>query len=177
MMTYHKVSEKYLKDFKKTCDEKGIKYETDAEYEEAARNLVSFVDLLVEMDMAQRALKKRLETEPKGFALEGKGRNCSLCRRSVYDEDGWYDKWGFKCTNCQDAVNKRKIPGSLCGDYRHEKSIPDTILASKLNISVRTIRKQIHEGKIIGRGVPNGPYMILRKDNPNLGDVLAQLAK
>lgn len=50
-MTYHKVSEKYLKDFKDMCDKKGIKYETEAEYEEAARNLVSFVDLLVEMDM------------------------------------------------------------------------------------------------------------------------------
>ena len=65
-------------------------------------------------------------------------------------------------------MNKRKIPGSLCGDYRHEKSIPDTMLASKLNVSVRTIRKQIRERKIIGRRIPGGPYMILRKDNPRL---------
>lgn len=167
-MTYHKVSDKYLKEFKELCDKKDIKYETEAEYENAARNLVSFVDLLVEMDMAQRALKRRLETEPEGFTLEGKGRNCSLCRRSVYEGDGWYDKWGFKCSNCQDAVNKRKISGSLCGDYRHEKSIPDTVLASKLNISVRTIRKRIKDGEIIGRRIPDGPYMILRKDNLSL---------
>lgn len=65
-------------------------------------------------------------------------------------------------------MNKRKIPGSLCGDYTHKKSIPDTTLAMKLNVSVHKIRKQIREGKIIGRRVPNGPYMILRKDNPNL---------
>lgn len=50
-MTYHKISEKHLKEFKKLCDDKGIKYETEAEYEEAARNLVNFVDLLVEMDL------------------------------------------------------------------------------------------------------------------------------
>lgn len=172
MMTYHKVSEKYLKNFKKTCDEKGIKYETEAEYEEAARNLVSFVELLVEMDMAQRALKKRLETEPKGFALEGKGRNCSLCRRSVYDEDGWYDKWGFKCINCQDAVNKRKIPGSLCGDWDNEKCITESDLAWKMKLHPQTVRKLIRQGKIKARQIPHGPQLILRKDNPNLKDVI-----
>ena len=65
-------------------------------------------------------------------------------------------------------MNKRKIPGSLCGDYRHERSVPDTILASRLNIGVRIIRKKIEDGEIIGRRIPDGPYMILRKDNPNL---------
>ena len=100
--------------------------------------------------------------------MDGEGCQCGLCFKSVYDTPGWFDKWGFKCTNCQDAVNKRKISGSLCGDYRHEKSIPDTALASKLNMSVRTIRKKIKNGEINGRKIPNGPYMILRKDNPEL---------
>ena len=71
-------------------------------------------------------------------------------------------------------MNKRKIPGSICGDYRHEKSIPDTILASKLNISVRTIRKKIKDGEIIGRRISGGPYMILRKDNPSLAEAIAK---
>ena len=48
------------------------------------------------MDMGTTVPKKRLKTEPKGYALEGNGRNCSLCGRSVYESDGWYDKWGFK---------------------------------------------------------------------------------
>jgi hypothetical protein len=171
-MSYHKVSEKYLKDFKETCDKKGIKYETEAEYEEAARNLINLVDLLVEMDMAQRALKRRLETEPKGFALEGKGRNCSLCRRSVYEGDGWYDKWGFKCMNCQDAVNKKKIPGSLCGDWDYEKSITESALSWKSGLHAQTIRKLIRNGEIKARRIPHGPYMILRKDNPNIANIL-----
>ena len=72
-------------------------------------------------------------------------------------------------------MNKRKIPGSLCRDYRHERSIPDTVLASKLNLSIQAIRKQIREGNITGRRIPNGPYMILRRDNPNIIEVLAGL--
>jgi hypothetical protein len=159
------------------CDKKGIKYETDAEYEEGARNLVNLVDLLVEMDMAQRALKKRLETEPKGFTLEGKGRNCSLCGRSVYESDGWYDKWGFKCMNCQDAVNKKKIPGSLCGDWDHEKYVTDSTLSWKADLHTQTIRKLIRNGKIKARQIPKGPFLILRKDNPNLKDVIANERK
>lgn len=109
--------------------------------------------------------------------MAGDGRDCGLCGRHVWEEDGWFDKWGFKCLNCQDAINKRKIPGSLCGDYGHEKSIPDTDLAMKLDIKVATLRKWIREDKIKGRRIPNGPYMILRKDNPNLKEVLAQLSK
>ena len=132
------------------------------------RRLVDYFSLLIEIDQQEKARYAKLKDSPKGFAIDGEGRQRGLCFKSVFDTPGWFDKWGFKCSNCQDAVNKRKIPGSLCGDYRHEKSIPDTMLASKLNVSVRTIRKQIREGKIIGRRIPGGPYMILRKDNPRL---------
>lgn len=173
-MTYHQISDKHLEEFKKICDDKGIKYETEAEYREYAQNLVSLVDTLVEIDMEERARKKRHESEPKGFALEGKGRNCSLCRRTVYEGDGWYDKWGFKCMNCQDAVNKKKIPGSLCGDWDHKKCITDSDLSWKVGLHTQTIRKLIRNGKIKARQIPNGPYMILRKDNPSIADVLTE---
>lgn len=179
-MSYHKVSEKYLKEFKEfkeLCEKKNIKYETEVEYETAARNLVGLVDLLVEMDMAQRALKKRLETEPKGFSMAGEGRNCSLCGRTVYDTDGWYDKWGFKCMNCQDAVNKKKIPGSLCGDYDHKKYVTDSTLSYKSGLHIQTIRKLIRQGKIKARQIPKGPFLILRKDNPELKGILAEIIK
>ncbi len=171
-MRSHDISEKEMTEFKKLCDDKGIKYETEAEYRESMHNLVSFVDLLIEMDMAQKALKKRLETEPKGFVLEGKGRNCSLCGRGVYEGDGWYDKWGFKCMNCQGAVNKKKIPGSLCGDWDHKKCITDSDLSWKSGLHTQTIRKLIRNGEIKARPIPKGPFMILRKDNPNLSKVL-----
>ena len=74
--------------------------------------------------------------------------------------------------NCQSAVDKKKIPGSLCGDWKHGKCITDSSLSSKFDLRTRTIRKLIRQGKIIARQIPNGPYMILRKDNPNISDIL-----
>lgn len=171
-MKYYDISDKHFAEFKALCEEKGIKYETEAEYRQAAQNLLGYVDTLVQMDFEERERKARLEKEPKGFAVPGEGRNCSLCRRSVYDTDGWYDKWGFKCMNCQNAINKRKIPGSLCGDWDHEKCITDSDLAWKTKLHAQTIKKLIRQGKIKAREIPKGPYMILRKDNPNLLDVL-----
>lgn len=176
-MKYYKISDKYMAEFKALCEEKGIKYETEAEYREAAQNLLGYVDTLVQMDFEERQRKARLEEGPKGFALEGKGRTCSLCRRTVHDGDGWYDKWGFKCMNCQDAVNKRKIPGSLCRDWDDEKCVTESQLAMKTELHPQTIRKLIRQGKIKVRQIPKGPRLILRKDNPDLTKVLAETAK
>jgi hypothetical protein len=95
-----------------------------------------------------------------------------LCGYGVYEGDGWYDKWGFKCNNCQDAVNKKKIPGSLCGDYDHKKCITDTALSYRFDLHVQTIRKLIRRGDIKARQIPNGPFVILRKENPDLKKIL-----
>ncbi len=141
------------------------------------RRLVEYFSLLIEIDQQEKARFAKLKDSPKGYPMDGEGRQCGLCFRSVYDTHGWFDKWGFKCSNCQDAVNKRKIPGSLCGDYSHKKSIPDTILASKLNISVRTIRKKIKDGHIIGRKIPNGPHLLLKRENPKLSEILLQIVR
>lgn len=80
-------------------------------------NMVKLVELLIEMDQEEKRQQRRLLNEPKGFAMEAEDRSCSLCRHGPYGElKVWYDKWGFKCMNCQDAINKREIPGSLCKD-------------------------------------------------------------
>lgn len=168
----HKISEKNLDEFIKISEKEGTIYKTRAEAEESANNLVRFVDLLIEMDMQQKALKNRLKDEPKGFSMSGEGRTCSLCGYGVYEGDGWYDKWGFKCNNCQDAVNKKKIPGSLCGDYDHKKCITDTALSYRFDFHVQTIRKLIRRGDIKARQIPNGPFVILRKENPDLKKIL-----
>lgn len=139
--------------------------------DEELKRLAGLFDVLIEIDLMEKARFHQLEQEPGGYAMPGEGRNCSLCERGVYD-DGWFDKWGFKCTNCQEAVNKRIIPGSICRDRNHTKAIPDTTLAMKLDVKVGQIRRLIREGKIIARAIPHGPYVILRKDNPGLSKVL-----
>ena len=97
---------------------------------------------------------QRLETEPKGFAMAGDGRNCSLCGRGVYEGDGWYDKWGFKCMGCQKAADKRIVPGSMRGDWEHKKCITDPTLSYTTGLHIQTIRKLIRQGKIRVRRIP-----------------------
>lgn len=60
--------------------------------EEELKRLAQFMDVLIEIDMKQKSLYRRLKQEPKGFAMSGEGRNCSLCGRHMYDTDGWFDK-------------------------------------------------------------------------------------
>lgn len=167
------LKDKDYEQFKKLSNQEGIQYESDLEMRQSANNLIDFFNVLIEMDQAERSRKRRLDTEPKGFSMAGKGRNCSLCGCGVYEGNGWYDKWGFKCTNCQSAVDKKIIPGSLCGDYDHKKYITDSALSYKTGLHTQTIRKLIRQGKIIARQIPNGPNMILRKDNPNFSNVIS----
>lgn len=166
------ISDKSLDEFIALSEKEGIKYKTRVEASESANNLLGLCDVLIQMGLKEDGFKKRLEKEPKGFSLAGEGRNCSLCGYGVYESDGWYDKWGFKCTNCQEAVDKKQIPGSLCGDYNHKRCITDTSLSHKSGLHVQTIRKLIRQGKIKARQIPNGPFVILRKDNPNILDVI-----
>lgn len=74
--------------------------------------------------------------------------------------------------NCQDVVNKKKIPGSICGDWNNEKSVTDSDLSYKLGLHIQTIRKLIRQCKIKARAIPNGPNIILCKDNPSLLEAL-----
>lgn len=133
--------------------------------DEELKRLVQYFEILIEIDQSEKARFRRLEQEPKGFSMLGEGRSCSLCKQSNH-HDGWFDKWGFKCLNCQNAIDKRIIPGSICRDWDNKKSIVDSALSMELGISINKIRKLIREGEIIGRKIPNGPYVILQKDNP-----------
>ena len=168
------ISDKSLDEFIEISEKEGHTYKTREDARQSAYNLVRFVDVLIEIDQKEKALKRRLEDEPKGFSMEGNGRSCSLCGYSQYETSGWYDKWGFKCMNCQKAVDKKLIPGSLCRDYKNEKYVTDSTLSWKADIHIQTLRKLARQGKLKARLIPNGPYLFLRKDNPNIMDVIEE---
>ena len=136
------------------------------------RRLVDYFSLLIEIDQQEKARYAKLKDSPTGYPMDGEGRQCGLCFKSVYDTPGWFDKWGFKCMNCQDAVNKKKTPGSLCRDHDHKKYVTEFYLSHISGLHHRTIQKLIKQGRIITRQVPKGPALILRKDNPHLIDVI-----
>jgi hypothetical protein len=173
----HLSEESYAK-FKELSDKEGHHYESDVDMRQSANSLVGFIDTLLKMDWEEKQLVARLTTEPKGFAMTGDGRSCPLCRHYQGDAQMWYDKWGLKCMNCQEAVNKRLIPGYVFRDYKNEKHITDSGLASKVGLHVATIRKWARQGKIKARTLPKSTTLVfLRKENPDLGTIVeAELA-
>jgi len=166
------LNDKDYEDFKKISEKEGINYESELEMKQSADNLVQFVDLLLEMSKEQLGWERRLEKEPRGFALPSEGRSCSLCSQSINGEV-WYDKWGIKCMNCHKAYIKHIIPGYVFKDRKNEKHITTSTLSWKMNIHSQTINKLIRQGKIKVRQVPQGPSIILRRENLNLTEVIA----
>src|SRR3954464_14978669 len=99
------ISDESLEEFKKIMKaEKDYEFKTDSEARESAQNLVNFVELLYDMWREEEHRKIRLKKEPKGFGITGNGRMCSLCGRGIGEEEMWYDKWGMKCMDCQEAL-------------------------------------------------------------------------
>lgn len=166
------LTDKDYEEFKKISDKEGITYESDFEMKQSANNLVRFVELLIEMDQEHRGWDRRLEKEPKGFAMHSEGRSCVLCGQCVFG-DIWYDKWGLSCMNCHAAYVKRIIPGYVIKDHDHEKSITASALSWKFGIHHQTIMKLVRHGKLKARQVPGGPTVFLRRENPDLADILA----
>ena len=76
----------------------------------------------------------------------------------------WYDKWGQKCLPCQEAVNKKIIPGSICFN--------DKVWYSKWNLEhffklkSPQITKLFKSGVLKARVVPaTGFRVYMIKDN------------
>lgn len=171
------MTEKEYAQFKALCKEKGISYETEAEYKEAAINLVEYVRLTYDLAREHHGWEQRLKKEPSGFAILSKGRTCSLCSTSVFGEV-WYDKWGMKCMTCQDALNKKIVPGYVFKDSDNNKHVTASQLSWKYGLHQQTIKKLINQGKLKPRIIPNGITLFLRKENPELPNILeAELPK
>lgn len=176
-MTYHQINDKDLDEFIKISEKEGKKYESREEARTAASNLVGFFDILIQMDMEERRKNARLKDKPEGFAFLGEGRGCSLCSRHI-TEDMWWDKWGQKCMDCHEAFKKKIIPGYCFKDRDNEKHITISKISWKFDIPTQTLKKVIREGKIKVRTVKgNGTMVALRKENPDLGDVLRKEKK
>lgn len=171
------ISDKYLDEFIAISEEKGIKYKDRDEAREAAHRLVSFVEILHEGAIEQMEWNKRLEKEPKGFAIPSNGRTCSLCRRNVQGEV-WWDKWGMKCLDCQEALNKKIIPGYVFNDSDNNKHITASQLNWKYGVHYQTIKKLIKSGELMARIVPSSSssdtLVFLKSENPELAEIVTR---
>ncbi|TXH00632.1 MAG: hypothetical protein E6R05_06735 [Candidatus Moraniibacteriota bacterium] len=84
-----------------------------AEAEEAGRTLIGFAEIAYEGWREDQRRQRRLKESPKGLILEGVGYTCFICHNSTQKDENWYDKWGIKCSICQEAINRKEIPPSL----------------------------------------------------------------
>ena len=166
-----KLSEESYAEFKRISVEKGIKYKDDADMRNQANSLVRLVKTLQEGHFEREDWKQRLKDNPKGFSFESKGRNCSFCKQTVWG-DIWYDKNGLKCLGCQEAFDTKLFPQYIFTDKKNEKHITPDLLAELCKLPTQTINSLIRRGKIKARTAKSGITIILKRENPNVGEVL-----
>lgn len=131
--------------------EHGVEY-TDAQTHEAATNLLGLFEVLYEVAKKDFFRKQKLKDSPKGFPIDDDGTyTCFICHENITTANGWYDKYGLKCMNCQRAVEKKIIPAIV---FKNRKAwFTDWELQSKLNLHSSTIRKLVKENKIRPREI------------------------
>ncbi len=166
-----RLEEKHYAEFKRISDEQGITYESDFEMRRQANSLVSLVRILHEGQMERDSWDRRLKDEPKGFSFSSNGRNCSFCKRSVYGEI-WYDKNGLKCPDCYEAFSTKLFPQYVYTDKKYKKHITPELLAEVSELTPRIIRNLALRGRITARTAKNGKMIILKRENPDIANVL-----
>jgi dephospho-CoA kinase len=110
-------------------------------------NVVQLQRLYGEVQGRENVRKRRLEKEPKGFAIPaGETYSCHICFTSINSTNGWYDKYGFKCLDCQRAVDEGILPPEV---FEEENSwYTDWHVESEFHIPAPTIKKLVRDGKL-----------------------------
>lgn len=164
------ISKERLDELKRIFKENYGKELSDKEAYEAGYNLLHFFEFLIDMAKEQYRWDEKLKEDPKGFAMEGKGRSCCICDQSVYDANIWYDKYGLKCLDCQNAIEKNQIPKSVCNN--RDSYYLGWEIKSKFGVHPQTLAKMAREGKVKERvitpkdGKEIHCRLFLKKDNP-----------
>lgn len=144
---------------------------TDHELFEADLWLTNYAKLMYDFAITDLGRKKKLEENPKGFHLEGKGYTCCVCHNSVSDDQTWYDENSIKCLICQDALDKKVIPPTVASDHESWYSMHD--FESSFFMKPNAVRRFIKEGLLKPR-IIKGPsdrihyQLFLIEDNEDI---------
>lgn len=145
-----KLSDKSVQEFKQIFEKEYGKKLSDSEARESAERFMGFMSILYDQAVIEAKRNKRLDKEPKGFALESHEGpyNCLVCHRSFKGNEMWWDKFGLKCFDCQRNIDNKIIPGEI---VKNDKLvIHDWQLPSILGVHPATVRKLRREGRIKG---------------------------
>ena len=69
------------------------------------------------------------------------------------------------------------FPGYVLKDRDNEKHVTDSQLNWKYGVHPQTIKKLTRSGLLKARQIPNGPAIFLRKENPDLPQVIEDYKK
>ena len=84
---------------------------------------------------------------------DGKTYTCCICREQISNERTWWDESGIKCLHCQNALDKKIIPKSVCKDNDSWYSLWEFDYYFK--IKSPTIKKFVRQGKLKPRIIKN----------------------
>ena len=162
------ITEKHTQELKDMLEKEHGREFSWEEAEAAGNNLVGLCEILLKCYLEEKRWETRLKKEPGGFALSGNGRNCAICGNSTTEETNWYDKWGIKCLICQEAVDRRKIPGSIAKSRDNRYSSHE--LEDRFGLKKPTQRAWVKSGLLKARIVSGDSgrvhcYIFLVKDN------------
>ncbi|MGH7202829.1 MAG: hypothetical protein ACREHC_00100 [Candidatus Levyibacteriota bacterium] len=157
----------------KKKEQKQLHVDSEKRKKYANNNVVQLAKLRAEMEGEESIRKKRLQKEPKGFPPTGEGRSCHICFTHINSSNGWYDKYGFKCLDCQRALDEGILPPEVFVD--DDSWYSDWYIESEFHIPAPTIKKLVREGKLKPRIVTNSNgkhhrYVFMALENNNLLD-------
>lgn len=139
------------------------------EASDAAYRLAGLADIMFDLWRKDVQRKKQLEEHPGGFILESHGYTCAICGSGTPEGQNWYDKWGIKCSICQDSINRKEIPPSLAKfkDGWYSKYEIESSFCIKGPTLTSFIKKGILKARTVtyGEGKRVHVYLFLIKDN------------
>ncbi len=166
------ISDERIEEFKQIYKKEFGKEISNTEARESAQNLLNYVKLCYDMHAKECKRKAKLKDNPKGFHYDDNGiYSCPICGKQMCNTEVWYDECGQKCLDCQDNLNKKRIPKSV---FKNRDSwYSYWSLESKFGLKKKDARKLVKEGKLKTRTLKNRQghnyfELFLIKDNPVL---------
>lgn len=137
---------------------------------EAAENMLRLAEVLAPMQAEEDRRQRKLKELPKGFHLEGEGYMCGICYGHCSKEETWYDQYGIKCMECQEAVDRGEIPATCVEDRDSYYSPYD--IERAFNVDRHVVRRWAKAGVLKERVIKHlhhqDTHLILIEDNKDV---------
>ncbi|NCI51395.1 hypothetical protein GWC95_15810 [Sediminibacterium roseum] len=153
--------------FKTALEKEHEREFTEREIKKSFQLLEFFAEVAIDNAMTEAERKKRLETTPRGFHLEG-AHTCELCRSIFRNESTWYDAYGIKCINCQSAIDRQIVSPKLHLYPERFYTLYD--LEQLFNLDKKLVQRWTKDRILKARIIPKGKRgvhftLFLVKDN------------